>query len=53
VVLSACEIGLYDTARNADEFVGLLVTFMQLGATGVLGTLWQADDWERLDHDCH
>lgn len=44
VVLSACETGLYDTARNADEFVGLPATFMQLGAVGVLGTLWQVDD---------
>ena len=44
VVLSACETGLYDAARNADEFVGLPATFMQLGATGVLGTLWQVDD---------
>ena len=44
VVLSACETGLYDTARNADEFVGLPATFMQLGAAGVLGTLWQVDD---------
>ena len=44
VVLSACETGLYDTSRNADEFVGLPATFMQLGAAGVLGTLWQVDD---------
>jgi CHAT domain-containing protein/tetratricopeptide (TPR) repeat protein len=44
VVLSACETGLYDAARNADEFVGLPATFIQLGATGVLGTLWQVDD---------
>jgi hypothetical protein len=44
VVLSACETGLYDTNRNPDEFVGLPATFMQLGATGVLGTLWQVSD---------
>jgi CHAT domain-containing protein len=44
VVLSACETGLYDTSHNADEFIGLPATFMQLGAAGVLATLWQVDD---------
>src|SRR5262245_20921377 len=44
VVLSACETGLYDTSRNVEEFVGLPATFMQLGAAGVLATLWQVDD---------
>jgi CHAT domain-containing protein len=44
VVLSACETGIYDIDRNPDEFVGLPATFMQLGATGVVGTLWQVDD---------
>ena len=44
VVLSACETGLYDVDSNPDEFVGLPATFMQLGATGVLATLWQVDD---------
>ena len=43
-MLSACETGLYDTKRNPEEFVGLPATFMQLGAAGVLGTLWQVDD---------
>ena len=44
VVLSACETGLYDADRSPDEFVGLPSTFMQLGAAGVVGTLWQVDD---------
>jgi CHAT domain-containing protein len=44
VVLSACETGLYDASRSPDEFVGLPATFMQLGATGVIGSLWQVDD---------
>jgi CHAT domain-containing protein/DNA-binding transcriptional regulator YbjK len=44
VVLSACETGLYETNRNPDEFVGLPATFMELGAAGVLGALWQVDD---------
>ena len=44
VVLSACETGLYETNRNPEEFVGLPATFMELGAAGVLGALWQVDD---------
>jgi CHAT domain-containing protein len=44
VVLSACETGLYETNRNPDEFVGLPNTFIQLGALGVLSSLWQVDD---------
>lgn len=44
VELTACETGLYDINRNPDEFVGLPATFMQLGAGGVLNTLWQVDD---------
>jgi CHAT domain-containing protein len=44
VVLSACETGLYDAARNPDEFVGLPAAFLQLGAGGVIGSLWQVDD---------
>ncbi len=44
VVLSACETGLFDTAKNPDEFVGLPVAFLQLGAAGVIGSLWEVDD---------
>src|SRR5262245_9975885 len=44
VVLSACETGLYDIERNPDEFVGLPATFMQIGAAGVVGSLWPVDD---------
>jgi CHAT domain-containing protein len=44
VVLSACETGLYDIDRNADEFIGLPGTFTALGAAGVLGTLWPVSD---------
>jgi hypothetical protein len=40
VVLSACETGLYDTSRNADEFVGLPATFMQRGAARTFGPTW-------------
>ncbi len=44
VVLSACETGLYDASKNPDEFVGLPATFLQLGAGGVIGSLWQVSD---------
>jgi CHAT domain-containing protein/tetratricopeptide (TPR) repeat protein len=44
VVLSACETGLHDIARNPDEFIGLPGTFTALGAAGVLGTLWPVND---------
>jgi CHAT domain-containing protein len=44
VVLSACESGLHDITRSPDEFVGMPATLMQIGAVGVLGTLWQVDD---------
>jgi len=44
VVLSACETGLYDINLNPDEFVGLPAAFMQLGAAGVLSTLWPVAD---------
>jgi CHAT domain-containing protein len=43
-VLSACETGLYDAAKNPDEFVGLPTAFLELGAAGVIGSLWQVDD---------
>ena len=35
---------IFTLDRNPDEFVGLPATFMQLGAAGVIGTLWQVDD---------
>jgi CHAT domain-containing protein len=44
VVLSACETGLYDIAKNADEFIGLPGAFIALGADGVVGTLWPVSD---------
>jgi len=43
-VLSACETGLYDAASNPDEFVGLPAAFLELGAAGVIGSLWQVED---------
>ena len=43
-VLSACETGLYDIDRNPEEFVGLPATFLQIGAAGVVSSLWPVDD---------
>jgi tetratricopeptide (TPR) repeat protein len=44
VVLSACETGLYDIGHNPEEFTGLPLAFMSLGAAGVLSTLWPVVD---------
>jgi CHAT domain-containing protein len=44
VVLSACETGLYEFWNNPEEFFGLPATLMQIGAAGVLASLWQVDD---------
>ena len=44
VVLSACETGLHDIHRSPEEFIGLPAGFLQLGATGVLATLWPVND---------
>jgi CHAT domain-containing protein len=43
-VLSACETGLYDIAMTPNEFTGLPAAFLQLGAGGVLATLWPVSD---------
>jgi CHAT domain-containing protein/tetratricopeptide (TPR) repeat protein len=44
VVLSACETGFYDFQHAAGEFTGLPGAFLQVGAAGVVGTLWSVDD---------
>lgn len=44
VLLSACETGLYDFQRAPDEFIGLPSAFLQVGAIGVIGTLWPVND---------
>jgi CHAT domain-containing protein len=43
-VLSACETGLYDIATTPNEFIGLPAALLQLGAGGVLATLWPVSD---------
>lgn len=44
VALSACETGLHDIHRSPEEFIGLPAGFLQIGATGVLATLWPVND---------
>ena len=44
VVLSACETGIYDFVYDLDEFVGFPSAFLQIGAAGVIGTLWPVND---------
>jgi len=44
VLLSACETGLYDFQRAPEEFIGLPSAFLQVGAIGVVGTLWPVND---------
>jgi TPR repeat protein len=44
VILSACETGVHAVKEAADEFVGLPVGFLQLGAEAVVATLWPVSD---------
>lgn len=44
VSLSACESGVIEASESPDEFFGLTAGFMQVGATGVLSSLWKVDD---------
>jgi CHAT domain-containing protein len=44
VALSACETGIYDVNRSPEEFIGLPIGFLQLGAASVLATLWPVND---------
>jgi hypothetical protein len=43
VVLPACETRLCKHPPQPDEFVGLPTISMQVGAAGVLGSLWLVD----------
>ncbi len=42
--LSCCESGISGASRVPDEFVGLLPTFLQIGAEAAIGTLWPVFD---------
>jgi CHAT domain-containing protein len=44
VVLSACETGRYDQEDLPNEFIGLPAALMQVGAAGVVATLWSVWD---------
>lgn len=43
-VLSACETGQTEFRQSPDEFIGLPASFLQAGASGVISTLWKAND---------
>jgi CHAT domain-containing protein len=42
--LSACETGVVDVVYLQDEFIGLPAAFLQVGAIGVIATLWNVLD---------
>ncbi|HEX8213296.1 MAG TPA: CHAT domain-containing protein [Longimicrobium sp.] len=44
VVLSACETGLTDSARDTEEFIGLPSGFLFAGSSAVVSSLWVVDD---------
>lgn len=44
VYLSCCEAGMTGRTRDVDEFTGLPGAFLQLGAQGVIASLWAVDD---------
>lgn len=44
VVLSACQSAMIDILKKPDEVMGLATLFMEAGAAGVVGSLWQVDD---------
>ena len=43
VVLAACETGLIELVETADEFRGLVESFLEAGTAGVIGSLWPVD----------
>ncbi len=48
VVLSACESGVHDLQNNINEASGLSSVFLELGAIGVISTLWKIEDISSL-----
>lgn len=44
VVLSSCDTGHHIAGSAPDEFIGLPLGFLQLGAGGVLATRWPVSD---------
>ena len=44
VVLSACETGMIDLRGAPNEFKGFVSTFLQMGASNVVASLWKVSD---------
>ena len=44
VMLSGCDTGVNDVFESVNDFVGLPAAFLQLGAAGVVSTLWPVND---------
>jgi CHAT domain-containing protein len=44
VVLSACQTAMTDFTHLPEEVIGLPTAFLQVGALGVIGTLWAVND---------
>lgn len=44
VVLSACETALTDINNSPNEHLGIPLAFLQVGASGIINTLWEVDD---------
>lgn len=44
VILSACVSGLYGVNALPNEYIGLPSVFMQLGASGVIASLWPVNE---------
>lgn len=48
VTLSACDTGLVQSQRAADEQVGLSTAFMAAGSAAVISALWPVDDFSTM-----
>jgi tetratricopeptide (TPR) repeat protein len=44
VVMSACRSALTDPFKLPEEAIGLPAVFLEMGCTGVIGSLWSVDD---------
>lgn len=44
VFLSACETALLDVSGDLNRYSGLATAFLDAGAAGVIGSLWQVED---------
>ncbi len=44
VILSACETGMTEAIRTAEEYFGLVAAFIRAGVSDVISSLWAVDD---------